>query len=164
MNHDDDALYLLAEQSGKLLLQRGFRLATAESCTGGWAGMTMTAVPGSSAWYERGFITYTNAAKQELLGVTTATLDTRGAVSEETVNEMAQGVLRHSTANIVLAISGIAGPGGGTLLKPVGTVCLGWAMRDGTALATTCRFAGDRRGIRAQAVAAALRGVIELLS
>lgn len=164
MKPDDDALYRLAEETGKALLQRGFRLATAESCTGGWVGMIMTDVPGSSAWYERGFITYTNEAKQEMLGVAENTLVQWGAVSEATVGEMAQGALRQSNADIVLAISGIAGPSGGTPQKPVGTVCFAWAAADGSRLATTCRFGGDRHEVRARSVAAALRGVIELLS
>ncbi|MHB1678181.1 MAG: CinA family protein [Sulfuriferula sp.] len=164
MRPDDTELYQLAEQAGRTLKQRGFQLATAESCTGGWVGMVMTAVPGSSAWYERGFITYTNRAKQEQLGVLTDTLNNYGAVSEATVSEMAQGALQHSTANVALAISGIAGPAGGTPQKPVGTVCLGWATTDGTRLTTTCKFSGDREEIRARSVAAALRGVIELLS
>ncbi len=164
MNYGDHALYRLAEETGKALLQRGFRLATAESCTGGWAGMIMTAVPGSSAWYDRGFITYTNEAKQEMLGVAAATLERWGAVSEATAGEMAQGALRQSHANIVLAISGIAGPSGGTPQKPVGTVCLAWAATDGSRLATTCRFDGDRQEVRARAIAAALRGVLELVS
>ncbi len=164
MKPDDAALYRLAEETGKILLQRGFRLATAESCTGGWVGMVMTAVPGSSAWYERGFITYTNEAKREMLGVAENTLDRWGAVSEATVGEMALGALRHSTANMAVSISGIAGPGGGTAQKPVGTVCLAWAATDGSRLATTCRFGGDRSEIRARSVAAALRGIIEFLS
>lgn len=164
MTPDDNVLYRLAEETGKALLQRGIRLATAESCTGGWAGMIMTAVPGSSAWYERGFITYTNEAKQEMLGVAAATLERWGAVSEATVGEMAQGALRQSNADIVLAISGIAGPSGGTPQKPVGTVCLAWAATDGSRLATTCRFDGGRQEIRARAIAAALCGVLELVS
>jgi len=156
-------LYQLAEQTGQALSRRGILLASAESCTGGWVGMLVTAVPGSSAWYERGFITYTNTAKHDMLGVQTATLETFGAVSEPTVLEMAQGALARSHAHIAVAISGIAGPGGGTPKKPVGTVCIAWAMQDGTCLATTCRLSGDRDEIRARAVAAALRGVIELL-
>ncbi|HET9112488.1 MAG TPA: nicotinamide-nucleotide amidohydrolase family protein [Burkholderiales bacterium] len=164
MKPDDEGLYRLAEETGKALRQRGFRLATAESCTGGWAGMIVTAVPGSSAWYERGFITYTNEAKREMLGVAENTLERWGAVSEATVGEMALGALRHSRANMAVSISGIAGPDGGTAQKPVGTVCLAWAMTDGAVQATTCRFSGDRREVRARSVAAALRGVIELLS
>jgi nicotinamide-nucleotide amidase len=160
----DAELYQLAVEAGHALRQHGMRLATAESCTGGWVGMVMTAVPGSSAWYDRGFITYSNEAKHAQLGVAMATIDSTGAVSEATVREMAAGALQHSLADIALSISGIAGPGGGTPNKPVGTVCIGWAMRDGTTLQTTCRLDGDREEVRARAVAAALRGVIELLS
>lgn len=163
MRPTDTELYQLAAQTGLALSQHGMMLASAESCTGGWAGMLITAVPGSSTWYERGFITYTNTAKQDMLGVQTATLKAYGAVSEPTVLEMAQGALTHSQAQIALAISGIAGPGGGTPKKPVGTVCIGWAMQDGTHHTTTCRLSGDREEIRARAVAAALRGVLELL-
>jgi nicotinamide-nucleotide amidase len=164
MRPDDAELYQLAEQTGQALHRHGYQLVTAESCTGGWVGMVMTAVAGSSAWYDRGFITYSNDAKQQQLGVSADTLDTQGAVSEATVREMAKGALQHSRANISLAISGIAGPGGGTRQKPVGTVCIGWALTDGTHLETTCRLSGDRDEIRARAVAAALRGVIELLA
>lgn len=163
MRPTDAELYQLAEQTGQALHRRGVMLASAESCTGGWVGMLVTAVPGSSAWYERGFITYTNAAKRDMLGVQSTTLETFGAVSEATVLEMAQGALAHSRAQISLAISGIAGPGGGTPKKPVGTVCIAWAMHGGTSHVTTCKLSGDRDEIRARAVAAALRGVIELL-
>jgi nicotinamide-nucleotide amidase len=163
MRPTDAELYQLAESVGQSLTRHGQMLASAESCTGGWLGMIITAVPGSSAWFERGFITYSNQAKQDLLGVQAATLDSSGAVSEATVLEMARGALLHSAADIALAISGIAGPGGGTPKKPVGTVCIAWAQRDGTQFATTCRMGGDRDEIRARAVAAALRGVIELL-
>lgn len=164
MRPTDDELYRLAEQAGRVLQTRGYQLVTAESCTGGWVGMVMTAVPGSSAWYDRGFITYSNDAKQRQLGVVVETLTAYGAVSEATVAEMAQGALSNSRAHISLAISGIAGPGGGTPQKPVGTVCIAWALMDGTHLETTCRLSGDRDEIRARAVAAALRGVIELLA
>ena len=164
MRPSDAELYQLAEQVGHALKRHGYRLVTAESCTGGWVGMVMTAVPGSSSWYDRGFITYSNDAKQMQLDVSAQTLDTQGAVSEATVREMARGALQHSKANISLAISGIAGPGGGTPSTPVGTVCIAWAMTDGTHLETTCRLSGDRDEIRARAVAAALRGVIELLA
>ena len=110
MRPTDAELYQLAEQTGQALSGCGMMLASAESCTGGWVGMLVTAVPGSSAWYERGFITYTNAAKHDMLGVQTATLQASGAVSEATVLEMAQGALARSRAQIALAISGIAGP------------------------------------------------------
>lgn len=159
----DDELQQLARELGEKLLARGWKLATAESCTGGWVGQLVTAVPGSSHWYERGFITYANAAKIEMLGVPEATLATHGAVSEETAAAMAAGALKHSHAQATLAISGIAGPGGGTPQKPVGLVCYGWALADGTLISSTCRLDGDREEIRSRATAAALRGMIELV-
>jgi nicotinamide-nucleotide amidase len=160
----DEELHQLAVELGDKLRARGWMLATAESCTGGWVGQLLTSLPGSSHWYERGFITYANAAKVEMLGVSPDTLETHGAVSETTAMEMAVGALRHSHAQAALAISGIAGPGGGTPQKPVGLVCYGWALADGTVLSSTCRLDGDREEIRSRAVAAALRGLIELVS
>jgi nicotinamide-nucleotide amidase len=159
----DTELDELAAELGEKLRARGWMLATAESCTGGWIGQVITAQPGSSHWYERGFITYANIAKQEMLGVPAETLETYGAVSEETASAMAAGALEHSHAQATLAISGIAGPGGGTPQKPVGLVCYGWALADGTRLSSTCRLDGDREEIRSRAVAAALRGLIDLL-
>jgi len=155
-----EELYRLAEQVGAALKARGWMLASAESCTGGWVGEVVTAVPGSSHWYDRGFITYTNEAKQEMLGVSSETLAQYGAVSEQTVREMATGALKHSRAQVALAISGIAGPGGGSPQKPVGTVCLAWGVKDGSIQAQTLHFSGDRQQVRAQAVAAALQGVL----
>lgn len=159
----DEELHQLAREVGDLLRARGWMLATAESCTGGWAGQVLTAIPGSSAWYERGFITYANAAKVELLGVPAETLAGFGAVSEETARAMAHGALVRCPVHAALAISGIAGPGGGTPQKPVGMVCYGWALNDGTLMSSTCRLDGDREEIRSRAVAAALRGLIELI-
>lgn len=159
----DEELHQLAVELGDKLRARGWMIATAESCTGGWVGQLLTSLPGSSAWYERGFITYANAAKQDMLGVPAATLEAFGAVSEETAQAMASGALSHSRAQAALAISGIAGPGGGTPQKPVGLVCYGWALADGTQLSSTCRLDGDREEIRSRAVAAALRGLIDLL-
>jgi nicotinamide-nucleotide amidase len=160
----DDELYQLAEQLGGLLKARGMMLATAESCTGGWTAERITAVPGSSAWFDRGFITYTNQSKQDMLGVSASTLEQYGAVSEETVLEMAAGALKNSRAQAALSISGIAGPGGGTPKKPVGLVCIGWCIAGMAPISTTCRLSGDREEIRSRAVASALRGLIELLS
>lgn len=154
-------LQRLSEQVGAALKARGWMLASAESCTGGWVGEAVTAVPGSSHWYDRGFITYTNEAKQEMLGVASETLARFGAVSEETVREMVSGVLTHSRAQVALAISGIAGPGGATPQKPVGMVCLAWGVKDGPIRVQTRHFSGDRQQVRAQAVAAALQGVLE---
>jgi nicotinamide-nucleotide amidase len=159
----DAELQQLARELGDKLIARGWTLATAESCTGGWVGQLVTALPGSSHWYERGFITYANAAKIEMLDVPEETIATHGAVSEETAAAMAAGALKHSHAHATLAITGIAGPGGGTRQKPVGLVCYGWALADGTLMSSTCRLDGDRDEIRSRAVAAALRGLIELL-
>ena len=159
----DEELHQLAVELADRLCARGWMLATAESCTGGWVGQLLTSLPGSSQWYERGFITYANAAKVEMLGVPEATLATHGAVSEQTASAMAAGALKHSHTQAALAISGIAGPGGGTPQKPVGLVCYGWALADGTLMSSTCRLDGDREEIRSRAVAAALRGLIELI-
>jgi nicotinamide-nucleotide amidase len=159
----DEELHQLAVEVGDKLRARGWMLATAESCTGGWVGQLLTSLPGSSHWYERGFITYANTAKVEMLGVPEETLASHGAVSEETAAAMAAGALKHSRAQAALAISGIAGPGGGTPQKPVGLVCYGWALADGTLMSSTCRLDGDREEIRSRAVAAALRGLIELV-
>ncbi len=159
----DEELRQLAAEVGEKLIARGWMLATAESCTGGWVGQLLTSLPGSSHWYERGFITYANAAKIEMLGVPADLIETLGAVSEETAAAMAAGALKHSHAHASLAISGIAGPGGGTPHKPVGLVCYGWALADGSVMSSTCRLDGDREEIRSRAVAAALRGLIELV-
>ncbi|MBW8371245.1 MAG: CinA family protein [Thiobacillus sp.] len=159
----DEELHQLATELGEKLLARGWMLATAESCTGGWVGQLLTSLPGCSQWYERGFITYANAAKIEMLSVPADLIDTHGAVSEATASAMATGALAHSHAQATLAISGIAGPGGGTPQKPIGLVCYGWALADGTVMSSTCRLDGDREEIRSRAVAAALRGLIELI-
>ena len=153
----------LATELGGKLAARGWMVATAESCTGGWVSMLLTSLPGSSAWFERGYVTYSNASKVELLGVPSALLNAVGAVAEDTAQAMAQGALRHSHAQAALAITGIAGPGGGTREKPVGLVCYGWALADGTTLTSPCRLDGDREEIRSRAVAAAPRGMIELV-
>lgn len=145
---------------GDLLRERNLMLATAESCTGGWVGQVITSVPGSSTWYDRGFITYSNASKREMLGVSSATLEYHGAVSEETVREMAEGAIKSSQGHYSLAISGVAGPGGGTLQKPVGTVCFAWASRRGHTESETMHFSGDRDSIRLQSVAHALNGML----
>lgn len=151
----------LASNTGLLLKQKGFFLATAESCTGGWAGQVLTAVPGSSEWYERGFVTYSNVSKREMLGVNPDTLSGCGAVSIETAKEMALGAIRHSRADVSLAITGIAGPGGGSEDKPVGTVCLAWADKGGRVEAEKRLFLGDREAVRRQSVEAALQGLLE---
>lgn len=148
-----EALEVLAAELGALLAARGMSLAVAESCTGGWAAQAITAVAGSSAWFDRGFVTYSNEAKRDMLGVRADTLSRHGAVSEATVREMAEGVLRHGHAQAAFAISGIAGPSGGSDSKPVGTVCFAWAVAGQAVAAETRWFAGDRRMVRMQAVA-----------
>ncbi len=150
----------LAAELGTALLASRLRLASAESCTGGWVGQVLTAIAGSSAWFERGFITYSNESKQELLGVSAATLAHHGAVSEATAREMAVGALAHSRADFALAITGIAGPTGGTPAKPVGTVCFGWCLRGEPPSAETQHFTGDRAAIRRAAVEHALLGAL----
>ena len=139
-------------------------LATAESCTGGWAAQAMTAIAGSSVWFERGFVTYSNDAKQEMLGVSALTLKSHGAVSEKTAREMALGALLRSKADVSLAVTGVAGPTGGSDAKPVGTVCFAWAMKNGAVRAETRRFSGDRDSVRRQSVVRALEGVLEVLA
>ncbi|OGS90927.1 MAG: damage-inducible protein CinA [Gallionellales bacterium GWA2_60_18] len=154
---------VLAAQVGGLLKAHGLMLATAESCTGGGVAQVITGVAGSSAWFERGFVTYSNLAKQEMLGVSEATLVQHGAVSEAAAREMVAGALQHSAAQVALAVSGIAGPDGGTADKPVGTVWFAWGIRNGMTLARLHHLSGDRAEIRAQAVHIALQGVVDIL-
>lgn len=158
----DDEIAELAETAGRSMAAIGGVLATAESCTGGWVAQAVTAVAGSSAWFDRGFVTYSNAAKMEQLNVREDTLNEAGAVSEMTVAQMAEGTLTQSRASLSVAISGIAGPGGGSADKPVGTVCFAWAQRGETARSETRVLPGDRREVRQRAVIVALRGVIDL--
>jgi nicotinamide-nucleotide amidase len=153
----------LAEKLGQRLKATGELLVTAESCTGGWAAQAVTAIAGSSAWFERGFVTYSNAAKEEMLGVRPATIEKHGAVSEATAREMALGALEHSRGTIALAITGIAGPSGGSAAKPVGTVCFAWARKGHDVSAETRRFPGDRDAVRRQSVEHALGKVLQLL-
>ena len=153
----------LAATTGQLLLARNEFLTLAESCTGGGLACAVTEIAGSSAWFERGFVTYSNAAKSELLGVPEITIERHGAVSEATARAMAEGALAHSPAHWAVAITGIAGPAGGSADKPVGTVCFAWAGRDLGCQAQTRCFSGDRSAVRAQSVAYALRGLIHLL-
>ena len=152
----------LAQSVGNALKTQGLKLATAESCTGGWVSMALTAVAGSSDWFERGYVTYSNAAKREDLGVAEATLARHGAVSEQTAREMAAGALKKGGARVALAITGVAGPTGGTPAKPVGTVCFAWT--DGSKMVSeTKRFDGDRERVRRQSVERSLQGILELL-
>ncbi len=156
----------LLQQVGRLgetLVRKGLMVATAESCTGGWLSQKLTAVAGSSAWFERGFVTYNNLAKQEMLAVSADTLAEFGAVSEAVVCEMARGVLNNSRAQLAVAISGVAGPGGGSLEKPVGTVCLAWAWQRGEVVSRCLHFEGNRQMVRQQAVATAIQGLCGLL-
>lgn len=157
----DDALVELADELGRALKACGWMLALAESCTGGMAAQAVTAIPGSSGWFERGFVTYSNTSKIEMLGVHQETLQDFGAVSEQSVREMAQGALGHSHAQMAAAISGIAGPDGGMPEKPVGTVCFAWAVGKHLTSATV-HFDGNREKVRQQAVEYALRGVLRL--
>jgi nicotinamide-nucleotide amidase len=157
----DTELYALAERAGRALEQRGLMAATAESCTGGWVAEAMTAVPGSSAWFERGFVTYTYISKREMLGVLPETLNAHGAVSEAVVREMTAGALQASHAQVAVAVSGTAGPSGGTVEKPVGTVCFAWQAEGRPARSVTVHFDGDREAVRRQSVAHALHGLIE---
>ncbi len=154
----------LVAQVAATLQARGACLATAESCTGGLIAARCTDIAGSSLWFERGFVTYSNAAKTELLGVDAALISTHGAVSAPVVRAMAEGALHHSRADWAVAVSGIAGPGGGTPDKPVGTVWLAWCGRGQPAYAQCQRFMGDRAGVRDQAVACALAGLLDALA
>jgi nicotinamide-nucleotide amidase len=160
----DPALYNLAEEVGAALKSRKLMLATAESCTGGWIAEAVTMVPGSSEWFERGFVTYTYISKREMLGVREDTLGKHGAVAEEVVLEMATGAIERSHAQVAVSVSGIAGPGGGTPDKPVGTVCFAWGMKDGKPRAETKRFPGDREAVRRASVEHALKGVLAMLA
>ena len=153
----------LSQQLAKLLLQQQKQLAVAESCTGGWLAKCLTDIAGSSQWFERGFVTYSYLSKQEMLGVLPATLEQAGAVSEAVVREMAAGVLLHSAADLSVAISGIAGPGGGVPDKPVGTVCFGLACKGNIIQSDTKYFEGDREAVRRQSVAHALTRLIHVL-
>ncbi|MDZ4202648.1 MAG: nicotinamide-nucleotide amidohydrolase family protein [Gallionella sp.] len=155
---------ILSAQIGGLLKSRGLMLATAESCTGGGVAQAVTAVAGSSAWFDRGFVTYTNLSKQQMLDVPEETLRQHGAVSEAVVREMVSGALRHSAAQVALAVSGIAGPGGGAPDKPVGTVWFAWGLHNGVTLARLHHLSGNRAEIRAQATRIALQGVLDLLA
>jgi nicotinamide-nucleotide amidase len=161
----ENELFDLSERVGRKLRAAGQRLAAAESCTGGWVAKALTDIPGSSQWFECGFVTYSNAAKMRDVGVLARTLADHGAVSEATVREMAAGALRVSGADIAVAISGIAGPDGGTAAKPVGTVWFGVASRQGDAVSVACEmqlFAGDRELVRRRSVERALQLVLRL--
>jgi len=153
----------LAIRVGRRLKAKKRRLVSAESCTGGWVAQAVTSIAGSSAWFERGFVTYSNEAKRELLGVKAATLRKYGAVSEQTAREMARGALARSKGDLALAVTGIAGPGGGSPDKPVGTVCFAWSYQK-RLRSETRRFPGDRESVRRKSVVRALEGVLETLA
>lgn len=152
----------LAQLLGETLRARGMTLVTAESCTGGGVAQAITAISGCSEWFDRGFVTYSNVSKEEMLGVSPETLEQHGAVSEAAVREMVAGALQYSRARVALSVSGIAGPTGGTPEKPVGTVWFAWAS--GRTVNTAChQFAGDRDAIRVKAVGVALQGALDLV-
>lgn len=159
VSHD---LLKLSTEVGAALESHGLVLALAESCTGGWLAECITAVAGSSAWFDRGFVSYSNAAKQEMLGVSVLTLKMHGAVSEHTALEMALGALKYSHANVAVAITGIAGPDGGSADKPVGTVCFAWVTSKGHSESSTVHFEGSRGQVRLRSVRTALEGLLQL--
>ena len=161
----DEPLRALSEAVGEALGRRGLRLICAESCTGGQVAAVVTETAGSSAWFDRGFVTYSNESKQEMLGVPAGVIGQQGAVSEETVRAMASGALARSRAQVSLAVSGIAGPGGATPGKPVGTVCFAWALSlEPLLLSSETRcFSGSREDVRRQAVRHALAGLLQRL-
>ena len=158
-----DALDHLAAALGEACRRRGATVAVAESCTGGGVAEAITRVAGSSAWFDRGFVTYSNAAKAEMLGVSPTTLERHGAVSEEAAREMAAGAIARSGATVSVAVTGIAGPGGATPGKPVGMVWFAWGARGGLVQARAFEFAGPRDRVRRQSVAMAIQGLIDLL-
>lgn len=160
----DDDLHALTLTVGGMLLERGQVFVTAESCTGGWIAKLCTDIPGSSDWFQGGAVTYSNALKQALLGVTATTLEQHGAVSRECALEMVAGALARLSASVAVAVTGIAGPSGGTPDKPVGTVWIAWQRRGGDPQAEICHFAGNRDAVRRQTVAHALAGVRKILT
>lgn len=153
----DSELMHLSERIGQALKARGATVTTAESCTGGWVAKVITDIPGSSAWFERGFVTYSNEAKSQMIGVKPATLEQHGAVSEPVVVEMAIGAIKAARADYAISVSGIAGPDGGTATKPVGTVWFGFASASGEGITRCECFSGDRENVRRQATAYALQ-------
>ena len=162
--NDDQSLFSIAASVGELLLARGQSMVAAESCTGGWIAKVLTDVAGSSAWFECGVVAYSYEAKESLLGVRAQTIERNGAVSQETVVEMVSGALARYGAGVAVAVTGVAGPSGGTPDKPVGTVWIGWKRRGGYARAELFHFDGDREAVRRQTVAAALDGVRRILT
>lgn len=162
MDSSDDTLRELAGKLGERLRAAGLTVTTAESCTGGWIAKCITDIPGSSEWFDRGFVTYSNEAKTELLGVSESLLAEYGAVSEDAVRAMSEGALERSRADLVVSVSGVAGPGGGSDDKPVGTVWFCWQRRGGEPMVRTVPFDGDRETVRREAVKGAIWGLIGL--
>lgn len=157
----------LTQQLAQILLAKGFKIALAESCTGGLLAAQLTSLAGSSDWFERGFVTYSNQAKEESISVPKELIERYGAVSEEVARAMAEGVLNHSLAHVSAAITGIAGPGGGSANKPVGMVCFAWGMQVDDQIQTrsqTKQFSGDRQSIREQACVYAIESLLEQLT
>lgn len=159
----EDDITELARRVGRACRRRGIEVSVAESCTGGGLAAAITRISGSAKWFDRGFVTYSNAAKRELLGVSEATLKRFGAVSEEVAREMAVGVLARSPSEVSVAVTGIAGPTGAAPGKPVGLVWLAWAQRGGAVQSRAFRFRGDRLEVRRQSVAMALQGLADLM-
>jgi nicotinamide-nucleotide amidase len=159
----EDDISDIARRLGRSCKRRRVEVVTAESCTGGGAAAAITRISGSAKWFDRGFVTYSNSAKKQMLGVRQKTLGDHGAVSEEVAREMAAGALKASSADVSVSITGIAGPTGGSRTKPVGLVWFGWGVRNGPVQARAFRFRGDRVEIRRQAVFIALQGLIDLL-
>lgn len=155
----DAELLMLVQRVTHDLRMAGLSVATAESCTGGWVAQVLTDLPGSALWFERGFVTYSNMAKHEMLDVPTDILAQYGAVSEPTACAMVAGALAHSHADLALAVTGIAGPDGGTAELPIGTVCFAWGGRRHPTRSVTLHFQGDRTGVRRQAVLTAIQGL-----
>lgn len=157
-------MHQLVAEIADALVTRKQMLAVAESCTGGWIAQELTAIAGSSNWFDSGFVTYSNASKTKMLGVDEKTIAEYGAVSLQVVAEMAEGAIANSQATISVATSGIAGPGGGSKEKPVGTVCFAWAVQGKSTCSEKKRFDGDRESVRKQAVNYALAGILKNLS
>lgn len=160
----ENEIYKLAGKLGSLLKAKEKKIATAESCTGGWIAQAITDIPGSSAWFDRGFVTYSDLSKMEMLGVNRDTLERYGAVSEETVREMTAGALEYSTSDCSIAVSGIAGPDGGTPEKPVGTVVIGWQERDQEPKSLKLQLKGSRQDIRRETVIKSLVEMCRIVS
>ncbi|MCH2272105.1 MAG: CinA family protein [SAR86 cluster bacterium] len=160
---NQEKLETISSELGELLKLKDYSFTCAESCTGGWVGHALTSIPGSSEWFGSSFVTYSYEAKTQILGVSSEDLDNFGAVSEEIVEQMVSGALHKSGANVGVAISGIAGPAGGTDTKPVGTVCFAWKMEGQDVITSTEYFAGERNEIRYSSVERALMGTIELV-